>query len=67
MPSQASQPAEDEIAALVAALALVAGGAGPRGEGPGRQVPSRWVSKARLMRQPVRPGPGAWRASSQRW
>ncbi|MCD0453063.1 acyl-CoA carboxylase subunit epsilon [Actinocorallia sp. API 0066] len=49
-----------EIAALIAVLA--ARGA-PAPAAPARRA-SVWTDRARLARRPVRPGPGAWRASA---
>ena len=51
----------EEIAALVAVLA--ARTASPGAEAPARRT-SGWADRARLVRQPVRHGPGAWRASA---
>ena len=49
----------EELAALVAVLAA-AGGAP---EEPPAPVRSRWAAREALVRRPVAPGPGAWRAS----
>jgi len=54
------EPSADELAALVAVLAT-------RGASPAASAPPRrtaWNDPARLVREPVRPGPGGWRASS---
>ncbi|MGI8328697.1 acyl-CoA carboxylase subunit epsilon [Actinomadura scrupuli] len=51
----------EEIAALVAVLAARAAAAAPTG--PPARRPSEWARRARLVRRPVAPGPGAWRAS----
>ncbi|HWH30484.1 MAG TPA: acyl-CoA carboxylase subunit epsilon [Mycobacteriales bacterium] len=51
-------PTPEEIAALVAVLAL----RGPAVE-PEPVPPSRWASRAAGLRRPLSPGPGAWRAS----
>jgi len=53
-------PSSQELAALVA---LVTARAVPTGEPVPRRV-SAWREPARLVRQPVVPGPGAWRASA---
>lgn len=49
----------EQVAALVAVLSGLGGGeeepAGP---------PSRWSSRERLVRGPVHPSPGGWRASA---
>lgn len=56
---------DEEIAALVAALAAVAavrgGGAAPEAE---PYVRGNWNEKARLMRSPVHPAAGGWRRSA---
>jgi hypothetical protein len=52
----------DEIAALVAVLAL-RGRAVSAGATPG-QPRSEWSARSRLMRDPLSPGPGAWRRSA---
>jgi hypothetical protein len=55
-------PSAEEVAALVAVLALrgarSAGAAHPCG---GR---SEWSARSRLLREPLRRGPGGWRASA---
>ncbi|MQA08575.1 MAG: acyl-CoA carboxylase subunit epsilon [Pseudonocardiaceae bacterium] len=56
-------PDDAELAALTVVVAgLVSGGAGQPEENdePRR---SRWADRATLVRQPLRPGPGAWKAS----
>ena len=52
-------PSVEEVAALVAAVALVAT---PPAEQQA-QARSRWADRASALRRPLRPGPGAWRAS----
>lgn len=53
-------PSDEEIAALTAVLAGLAG----NGE-PAEALPrSRWASREAALRRPLRPGPGAWRASA---
>jgi Acyl-CoA carboxylase epsilon subunit len=56
----------EEIAALVAALALVQTRAAADAKAAAeRRTPSRslWARPARNIRPPMGPGPGAWRAS----
>jgi acyl-CoA carboxylase epsilon subunit len=53
-------PTDDELAALV--VVLTGRPAGPASRG-GAVQPS-WSAKSRMLRAPVRPGPGAWRASA---
>jgi acyl-CoA carboxylase epsilon subunit len=57
-------PDDEELAALTAVLAAVASAppAGPDAARPQRR--SRWADRARLLRAPLRPGEGAWRASA---
>jgi hypothetical protein len=51
-------PTPEELAAVVAVLASRP--AAPAAEEPAER--SRWNDPASLMRQPLHPGPGAWRA-----
>jgi hypothetical protein len=51
-------PTPDELGALVAALLARPGGARPAA--PAR---SAWADRSRLVRAPLTPGPGAWRAA----
>jgi hypothetical protein len=55
----------DEIAALVAALAVTAATRASAGGGQ-KEAPVRdnWNEKSRLMRQPVHPSAGGWRRSA---
>jgi hypothetical protein len=53
-------PTPDELAAVVVVLASRA--TEPSSGGGARQ--SSWSAKGRMLRAPVRPGPGAWRASA---
>ncbi len=53
------EPTPDELAALVAVISAKAAEAG--GAEPER--PSTWAAYWRSVRGPIRPGPGAWRAS----
>jgi hypothetical protein len=52
------EPTEEEIAALVVAVALKSGAAPARP--PARSL---WRSRSRNIRPAVSPSPGAWRAS----
>jgi Acyl-CoA carboxylase epsilon subunit len=62
----AGQPTAEETAAVTAVLAALASpAAGPAASGgapagDGRR--SAWADRERMLRPPVRPGPGAWRA-----
>ncbi|MGH3648437.1 MAG: acyl-CoA carboxylase epsilon subunit [Micromonosporaceae bacterium] len=55
-------PTDEELAALtvVVAARAAAGGA----EAPAT-APSEWRNRAALVRKPLHPGPGAWRASAR--
>ena len=57
-------PSPDELAALVTVIAAKARQrAAARRRRP--ELPhSAWTDRSRLVRQPVRPGRGAWRASA---
>ncbi len=55
-------PDDTEIAALTAVVAGLAGDGSPA-EKPANP-PSRWADRSALVRAPLRPGPGAWRASA---
>ena len=52
----------EEIAALFAVLSAASGG----DEAPAPRPTSAWTSRERLVRRPLTPGPGAWRASAWR-
>jgi hypothetical protein len=52
------EPTPEELAAVVAVLAS----RGSAEAEPERPAPSRWSDRRRLVRQPLHPGPGAWRA-----
>jgi hypothetical protein len=54
-------PTPEEIAALVAVLA--ARGGDDDAPGQPRSVKNGWPDRSRLLRRPLSPGPGAWRAS----
>ncbi|WP_028851163.1 acyl-CoA carboxylase subunit epsilon [Thermocrispum municipale] len=55
-------PDDEELAALTAALAAVAAGAQQKDEPKPR---SAWADPEPRLRQPLRPGPGAWQASAR--
>lgn len=55
------EPTDDQLAALVTALAVVARASASE-PAPAR---SAWVDRAGAMRSPVRVGPGAWRSSGR--
>jgi hypothetical protein len=57
------EPDAAELAALTAVLAAAAGGA--EDDAPDPAPPSSWVCRADLVRGPVHPGPGGWRASAR--
>ncbi|WP_338748332.1 acyl-CoA carboxylase epsilon subunit [Janibacter alittae] len=50
----------EQVAALVAVLSAAGGG---QDEGPSGPA-SRWASRERLVRAPLHPAPGAWRAAA---
>jgi hypothetical protein len=51
----------EEVAALMAVLSAASGRAEAA---PAPRHTSQWASRERAVRRPVRPGPGAWRASA---
>ncbi|MPR00315.1 acyl-CoA carboxylase subunit epsilon [Modestobacter sp. I12A-02628] len=56
------QPTDEELAALTAVVAALAQSGGPRR----RPTPvGAWASRADLVRTPLSPGPGGWRASGR--
>ena len=55
------EPSDEELAAL---LAVVAARSGVIAE-PEPEVHSAWRDRAALLRKPLHPGPGAWRASAR--
>jgi hypothetical protein len=57
------EPSDAELAALLAVLA--AGSGAPAAAAP--EAPSAWRDRAALLRKPLHPGPGAWRASARRF
>jgi hypothetical protein len=55
----------EEIAAIVATLAAVAAARTRSADDAKHEpVPTNWNDRARLLRAPGRPGPGAWRRSA---
>jgi hypothetical protein len=54
-------PTDEELAALTVVLAARA--AAPAE--PAAQPRSEWRDRASLLRRPLHPGPGAWRASAR--
>jgi hypothetical protein len=60
-------PSAEDIAALVAVLAALPRQAWPQpapGGGQGEAGRSEWLARYQTMREPLRRGPGAWRASA---
>ena len=57
------EPDAAEIAALTAVLAAAGGGGGD--EAPDTTPRSGWARHVDLVRGPVHPGPGGWRASAR--
>ena len=53
-------PTDEEVAALVAVLSALGGGA----DDPTPARPSAWGSPARAVRAPLSAGPGGWQASA---
>ncbi len=51
----------EEIAALVAVLTMRA--AGDEAPSPDRSAQNSWSDRSRALRDPLVPGPGAWRRS----
>jgi hypothetical protein len=56
------EPSDEELAALVAVLA----GRAAAPVATPSEAPSVWRDRAALLRRPVHPGPGAWRAATWR-
>jgi hypothetical protein len=56
------EPDDAELAALTVVLAAAATG-GPASTGPARRT-SCWADRQAALRQPLHPGPGAWKASA---
>ena len=59
------EPTAEELAALVAVLAVRAGAAAGAGTGAGAR--SAWADPAARLRAPLAPGPSAWRRSALPW
>jgi hypothetical protein len=57
------EPDAAELAALTVVLAAAGGGAEEEAPDPG--PPSTWARRTDLVRGPVHPGPGGWRASAR--
>jgi hypothetical protein len=57
------EPDAAELAALTVVLA--AAGGGDEDEAPEPGPPSTWARRTDLVRGPVHPGPGGWRASAR--
>ncbi len=60
------EPDDEELAALTAVVAATASQPEPSMSQPSTSQPSRsaWADPAHRLRAPLRPGPGAWRASA---
>ncbi|MFE3202636.1 acyl-CoA carboxylase subunit epsilon [Embleya sp. NPDC055664] len=56
------EPTPEELAVIVTVVAAKASGGGAPAPAPA--APSQWNDPARLVRRPLRPGPGAWQASA---
>ncbi|KMS90062.1 acyl-CoA carboxylase subunit epsilon [Prauserella rugosa] len=59
------EPDDTELAALTAVVASLAASGGET-DGDDTPARSRWADRAALVRAPLTPGPGAWRASAFR-
>jgi len=57
------EPDAEELAALTAVLAAAGGGSDD--EAPAPTPTSSWARHVDLVRGPVHPGPGGWRASAR--
>ncbi|HEU5420748.1 MAG TPA: acyl-CoA carboxylase subunit epsilon [Streptosporangiaceae bacterium] len=57
----AGQPTPEETAAVVVVFSALASQLPPGLPAPAR---SQWAARSRLLREPVSPGPGGWRASA---
>jgi hypothetical protein len=55
------EPSDAELAALLAVVAARSGVPAA----PEPEVPSAWRNREALLRKPLHPGPGAWRASAR--
>jgi len=56
------EPDDAELAALTVVLAAAASAPAPEAGTPVRR--GAWVDRQAMMRRPLHPGPGAWRAST---
>ncbi|HLV54613.1 MULTISPECIES: acyl-CoA carboxylase subunit epsilon [Actinomycetes] len=56
-------PDDEELAALTAALVAVSAATAQQKDKPAAR--SAWADVEPRLRQPLRPGPGAWRASAR--
>ena len=56
------RPTAEELAALVVALGTLAA---DQPAPPPPAEPSAWADRARALRAPLMPGPGAWQASAR--
>ena len=57
----AGNPTEQELAVVVSVLSSL-----PAVQPEQPNPPSYWSNRAGMMRRPIHPGPGAWRASAFR-
>jgi Acyl-CoA carboxylase epsilon subunit len=57
------QPSREQVASVVAIFAAKEAVAAPSVPAPAAAGRSEWLNRRRLMRQPMAPGPGAWRRS----
>ena len=55
----AGNPTEQELAVVVSVLSSL-----PAVQPEQPNPPSYWSNRAGMMRRPIHPGPGAWRASA---
>ena len=55
----AGNPTEQELAVVVSVLSSL-----PSVQPEQPNPPSYWSNRAGMMRRPIHPGPGAWRASA---
>jgi hypothetical protein len=58
----AGRPSAEQVAALVTVLSARAGPAAAAGGGEAAR--SQWSARSRLLREPIAPTPGGWRASA---
>ncbi len=55
----AGNPTEQELAVVMSVLSSL-----PAVQPEQTNPPSNWSNRAGMMRRPIHPGPGAWRAST---